>query len=96
MVWTPRGCGKLIGYTRIGMVQTVLIRVDRLAKIRELNARKIKASFVCVILYTLTQEFLSNHFDALSYSFLDGTFSHGPGRKWGQRQDSSKGGFWGC
>jgi hypothetical protein len=64
--------------------------VDRLAKICELSARKIKASFVCVILYTLTQEFLSNHFDALSYSRLDGTFSHGPGRMRGEFENRRK------
>jgi hypothetical protein len=45
--------------------------VGWLAKICELNTRKIKASFVCVILYTLTQEFLSNHFDALSLLSMD-------------------------
>ena len=65
----------------------------RLAKIRDLYGRKIKASFVCVILYTLTQEFLSNHFDALSYSRLDGTFSHGPGRMRGEVGISSQGGM---
>ena len=35
------------------------------------SARFFKASLVCVNLYTLTQENMSNHFDALSLLSMD-------------------------